>query len=419
MDAAGGDAQGVAEAAARTSYGRLVAYLAARTRDVAAAEDALSDAFRAALESWPRTGIPERPEAWLLTAARNRLHDEGRHMGVRNNALAALRMAAEEAAQHAADRSAFPDERLKLLFICAHPAIDTGARTALMLQVVLGLDAARIASAFLVSPAAMGQRLVRAKARIRDAGMAFAVPEPAELPARLDTVLAAIYAAYGTGWEDVAGADPRSSGLADEAIWLARLLVRLLPEEPEARGLLALMLYCEARRAARRGPDGRYMPLFDQDTGLWSRVMIAEAEDLLKDTAAMGRAGRYQIEAAIQSAHAMRMTSGRRNWDSVVLLYETLAANAPTIGEMIGRALALGEDRGAEAGLEALDAIDPTLVRSHQPYWAVRADLLTRLGRRDEADAAYDRAIGLSEDDAVRSFLHRRRTALAGRRSDE
>lgn len=413
MDASGGDAQRAAEEAARTSYGRLVAYLAARTRDVAAAEDALADAFRAALESWPRTGIPERPEAWLLTAARNRLHDEGRHMGVRDNAVEALRMAAEEAAQQAADRSAFPDERLKLLFICAHPAIDAGARTALMLQVVLGLDAARIASAFLVSPAAMGQRLVRAKAKIRDAGIAFAVPEPADLPDRLDTVLAAIYAAYGTGWEDVAGADPRRSGLADEAIWLARLLVRLLPEEPEARGLLALMLYCEARRPARRGVDGRYVPLFDQDTGLWSPVMIAEAERLLTGTAAMGRAGRYQIEAAIQSAHAMRMTAGRRNWDSVVLLYETLVAIAPTIGALIGRAAALAEDRGPGVGLEALDAIDPPLVRSHQPYWAVRAELLSRLQRRDEADAAYDRAIGLSEDDAVRSFLHRRRWEAA------
>ncbi len=415
MDTAGGDAQSVAEEAARTSYGRLVAYLAARTRDVAAAEDSLADAFRAALETWPRTGIPERPEAWLLTAARNRLHDEGRHMGVRDKAEEALRMAAEEAAQHAADRSAFPDERLKLLFICAHPAIDAGARTALMLQVVLGLDAARIASAFLVSPAAMAQRLVRAKARIRDAGIAFAVPEPADLPGRLDTVLAAIYAAYGTGWEDVAGADPRRSGLADEAIWLARLLVRLLPEEPEARGLLALMLYCEARRLARRDADGRYVPLFDQETGLWSRVMIAEAERLLTGSAAMGRAGRYQIEAAIQSAHAMRMTTGRRNWDSVALLYETLVAIAPTIGALIGQAAALAEDRGPGAGLEALDAIDPPLVQSHQPYWAVRAELLSRLRRRDDADAAYDRAIGLSEDDAVRSFLHRRRSEMAER----
>ena len=403
------DAERAAAEAARASYGRLVAYLAARTRDVAAAEDALGDAFRAALERWPGTGVPERPEAWLLTAARNRLNDEARHRGVQYRAADALWLAAEEASQTSAEQAAFPDERLTLLFICAHPAIDAGARTALMLQTVLGLDAARIASAFLVSPAAMGQRLVRAKARIRDAGIAFAVPDAGDLPARLDAVLSAIYAAYGTGWEDVAGADPRRRGLAEEAIWLARLLAAQMPDEPEAGGLLALMLYCEARRAARRDGKGGYVPLFDQDVDLWSQPMIREAERLLTGTAAMGRAGRYQIEAAIQSAHAMRMTTGRRNWDSIVLLYETLAEIAPTAGALIGHAAALAEDQDSEAGLAALDAIDPALIRSHQPYWAVRADLLSRLGRQDDAGAAYDRAIGLSEDEAVRSFLQSRR----------
>ena len=411
MTARPDDAERAAAEAARNSYGRLIAYLAARTRDVAAAEDALGDAFRAALESWPGSGVPQRPEAWLLTAARNRLHDEARHRGVRDRAADALRLAAEEAALTSAERAAFPDERLKLLFICGHPAIDAGARTALMLQTVLGLDAARIASAFLVSPTAMGQRLVRAKARIRDAGIAFAVPEPADLPERLEAVLSAIYAAYGTGWEDVAGADPRRRGLAEEAIWLARLLADRMPDEPEAKGLLALMLYCEARRPARRDETGGYVPLSDQDVGLWSHPMIDEAERLLTTAATMGRAGRYQIEAAIQSAHAMRMTTGRNNWESIALLYETLAAISPTVGARIGRAAALAEDRGAAAGLEALDAIDPDLIRSHQPYWAVRADLLSRLGRAADADAAYDRAIGLSEDDAVRSFLQNRRHA--------
>ncbi len=405
------DAERAAAEAARTSYGRLVAYLAARTRDVAAAEDALGDAFRAALESWPATGVPDRPEAWLLTAARNRLHDEARRRGVRDRAADALRLAAEEAALRDADRSAFPDERLKLLFICAHPAIDAGARAALMLQTVLGLDAARIGSAFLVSPAAMGQRLVRAKAKIRDAAIAFTVPGAGDLPERLEAVLSAVYAAYGTGWEDVAGADPRRRGLAEEAIWLARLLAELMPDEPEAKGLLALMLHCEARRPARRDRSGGYVPLSDQDVGLWSRAMIAEAEARLTEAAAQGRPGRYQIEAAIQSAHAMRLSTGRRNWDSIALLYETLAEIAPTVGALIGRAAALAEDRGAEAGLAALDAIDPDHVQAHQPYWAVRADLLSRIGRTGEADAAYDRAIGLSEDEAVRSFLQRRRLA--------
>lgn len=417
MDGMRSETERAAEDAARGSYSRLVAYLAARTRDVAAAEDALGDAFRAALETWPRDGVPGSPEAWLLTAARNRLVDMGRRMTVRDKSAATLTLVAEEAAERARSRSGFPDERLKLLFICAHPAIDAGARTPLMLQTVLGLDAARIASAFLVSPTAMGQRLVRAKAKIRDARIAFQVPDPADLPERLEAVLAAVYSAYGTGWEDVAGADPRRRGLAEEAVWLARLIVHLMPDEPEVRGLLALMLYCEARRPARREADGRYVPLSDQDVRLWSQPMIGEAERLLTRTAAMGRAGRYQIEAAIQSAHAMRMTTGRQNWDSVALLYEHLAEVAPTAGALIGRAAALAEERGPGAGLAALDAIDPALVRDHQPYWAVRADLLTRLGHRDDADAAYVRAIGLSEDDAVRSFLQARRSG-AGQADD-
>ncbi len=369
--------------------------------DGVAAEDALGDAFHAALE------------AWLLTAARNRLFDEARHQGVRHRAADALRLAAEEAAQHSTERAAFPDERLTLQFICAHPAIDAGARTALMLQTVLGLDAARIASAFLVSPAAMGQRLVRAKAKIRDAGIVFAVPEPRALPDRLNAVLSAVYTAYGTGWEDVAGADPRRHGLAEEALWLARLLAALMPEEPEVKDLLALMLYCEARRPARRDAAGGYVPLSDQDVGLWSRPLIVEAERLLTGTAAMGRTGRYQIEAAIQSAHAMRLTTGRHNWDSIVLLYESLAEIAPTVGALIGRAAALAEDRGAEAGLAALDALKPSRVQSHQPYWAVRADLLSRLDDRPAARDAYERAIGLSEDNAVRTFLQHRLIALA------
>ncbi|HKC06844.1 MAG TPA: DUF6596 domain-containing protein, partial [Methylomirabilota bacterium] len=232
----GGDAHRAAELAARASYGRLVAYLARRWRDVAAAEDALGDAFVAALTAWPRDGVPDKPEAWLLAVARRRLLDAGRHATVQGRALPALHAAVDEADGAAASASAFPDERLALLFVCAHPAIDEGMRTPLMLQTVLGLDAARIASAFLVQPAAMGQRLSRAKAKIRDAGIAFAVPEASELPPRLEAVLDAIYAAYGSGWDDVAGADPRRKGLTVEAIELGRLLLRLLPGEPEAQG---------------------------------------------------------------------------------------------------------------------------------------------------------------------------------------
>jgi predicted RNA polymerase sigma factor len=397
------DTRAAAELAARTSYGRLVAFLSARSRDVAAAEDALSEAFVDALETWPVRGVPRNPEGWLLTTARRRLLDAGRHDRVR--AAAPLDLAAEVAAPAEGSDAGFPDERLKLLFACAHPAIDEAARTPLMLQTVLGLDAARIASAFLTAPAAMGQRLVRAKAKIRDAGIGFEVPDGPDLPARLGPVLDAVYVAYGSGWDDVAGADPRRRGLADEAVWLGGVLAELLPAEPEAAGLYALMLYCESRRSARRTADGRYVPLADQDCGLWSRPLIVRAEQLLTAAAAAQRPGRYQFEAAIQSAHAQRAVTGRVDWRGVALLYEGLAGTSPTVGALVGRAAARGEALGPAAGLAALDQIPSGAVVGYQPYWALAAHLLGRQGRSGEARAALERAIGLSEDPAVRAFL--------------
>jgi RNA polymerase sigma-70 factor (ECF subfamily) len=401
------DAAQAAELAARASYGRLLAYLAARWRDVARAEDALGDALLAALETWPRTGVPDKPEAWLLTAARRRLVDGARHAGVAAAAEADLNVMLDERADAAP--AAFPDERLALLFVCAHPAIDEAARTPLMLQTVLGLDAARIASAFLVAPATMSQRLVRVKAKIREAGIRFEIPAPGELAARLDAVLEAIYAAYGSGWEDVAGSDPRRRGLAEEAIWLGRLVARLLPDEPEAQGLLALMLYCEARRAARRDTAGAYVPLGFQDLRRWSRPMIEEAEEILAGAARSKAAGRFQLEAAIQSVHAQRVRTGETDWEAVTLLYEGLLRHAPTIGARVAHAAALTEARDAEAGLAALDAIPPDEVATYQPYWALRGHVLKALGRAAEAGEAYERAIGLSEDPAVRAFLLGRR----------
>ena len=397
--------------AARSSYSRLVAYLASRSGDVAGAEDALGDAFRAALETWPARGVPEKPEAWLLTAARNRLRDAARHQTVRSAAATTLRALGEEAAARAAANS-FPDERLKLLFICAHPAIDAGARTPLMLQTVLGLNAARIGSAFLVAPATMGRRLVRAKAKIRDARIAFGVPDREELPERLDAVLDAIYAAYGTGWEDAAGADPRRRGLADEAIWLARLVAELLPDEAEAHGLLALMLFCEARRPARRGADGGYVALSAQNVALWDGAMIEGAKAALAAAAAQQRLGRYQLEAAIQSLHARRRENQPVNWQAVADLYASLVTMAPTVGALTGRAAALAHAGGAAAGLAALDAIDNERVSTYQPYWAVRADVLSRLGRAKEAAVAYTRAIGLTEDGAARAYLQKKESSL-------
>ena len=401
------NAREAVERAARDSYGRLVAFLAARSRDVAAAEDSLADAFYAALESWPRNGVPDNPDAWLLVAARRRLIDAARHARTHADALPTLLAAADEAHEMAETATLFPDERLKLLFICAHPAIDAAARTPLMLQVVLGLDAARIASAFLVQPAAMGQRLTRAKAKIRDAGLAFELPEAKELPSRIDAVLEAIYAAYGSGWDDVAGADPRRKGLAAEAIDLGRLLVRLMSGDPETMGLLALMLYCESRREARRAKDGSYVPLSDQDVSLWSQPMIAEAERILIVAKGANRIGRFQLEAAIQSAHAQRVWGGSTDWEAIALLYEGLVGLAPTIGALVGRAAAVAETRDAASGWALLEEIPSDAVTSYQPYWALAAHLLRRMQRPEAADA-YTRAIGLCDDPAMREFLQKK-----------
>jgi RNA polymerase sigma-70 factor (ECF subfamily) len=303
----------------------------------------------------------------------------------------------------------FPDERLKLLFVCAHPAIDPAMHTPLMLQTVLGLDAARIAHAFLISPTTMGQRLVRAKMKIRDAGIQFEAPQDRELPHRLDAVLEAIYAAFGIGWDDMAGADQRGRDLAEEAIWLGRVLLQLMPEEAEVHGLLALMLHCEARRAARRGTDGQFAPLSEQDAQQWSRPLIEEAERHLAEASKRGRIGRFQLEAAIQSIHAERARSGRTEWAAIMLFYEQLIRISPTFGTRTGYAAAVAEAKGPEAGLATLDAIDPADISAYQPYWAVRAHLLQRLGKTPEALEAFDRAIGLTEDPAVRHFLLQRR----------
>jgi predicted RNA polymerase sigma factor len=392
------------ERVARESYGRLVAYLSVHTHDLASAEDALSGALVAALKTWPRDGVPQNPEAWLLTTARHSLIDVIRHHQVvleSEPTLQFLRASSTEAAVS----TTFQDERLKLLFVCAHPAIDPAMHTPLMLQAVLGLNAARISQAFLIAPKTMGQRLSRAKTKIRGGGIPFEIPQERDLPERLEAVLEAIYAAFGIGWDDMVGADQRGRGLAEEAIWLARVLLQLMPGEAEVQGLLALMLHCEARRPARRGPDGRYVPLSAQDSKRWSLPLIEEAECHLAEAFKRGRSGRFQLEAAIQSVHAERARTGRTDWPAIALFYEQLIRISPALGPSAGYAAAVAEARGPSAGLAVLDAIDPDAVSGYQPYWAVRAHLLHRLGRTREASDAYDRATGLTEDPAVRAFL--------------
>lgn len=396
------------ERVARESYGRLVAYLSVHTRDLDSAEDALSDALVKALTAWPRDGVPQNPEAWLLTTARHSIIDAVRHERVVLESEPTLQLLKENFMETTFSAQ-FPDERLKLLFVCAHPAIDSAMHTPLMMQTVLGLNAERIAGAFLISPKTMGQRLVRAKTKIRDGGIRFEVPDQRDLPERLDAVLEAIYAGFGIGWDDMAGADQQGRGLAEEAIWLARVLLQVLPAEAEVEGLLALMLYCEARRGARRDQNGGYIPLSEQDPKLWSSSLIEEAELHLAEAAKQGRPGRFQLEAAIQSVYAERARSGRIEWRAIVGFYEQLMRISPTLGMRTAYAAALAEANGAERGLAVLDAIDPDAISAYQPYWAVRAHLLRCLGQAAESLDAYDRAIGLAEDRAVREFLLKKR----------
>src|SRR5438094_598609 len=396
------------ETVAQDSYGRLIAYLAARSGDVAGAEDALGDAFIAALKRWPAERVPEKPEAWLLHVARNRMIDAARRKQVRQKSETFLRQITEEAASVAVTQEHFPDERLKLLFVWAHPAIDPSAQTPLMLQTVLGVDAARFASAFLVSPAAMSQQLVRAKNKIRDAAIPFRVPEPPELEERVSFVLDAIYAAYTTGWESLMETASTHHALASEAIALGRTLTQLMPHEPEAHGLLVLMLHCEARREARYASAGEFVPLDRQDTALWSQSLIDEAEKHLHSAAGFKRMGRYQLEAAIQSVHASRAKTGRIDWKEIALLYEGVVRIAPRIGSLVGRAVAIAQAGEPGTGFAALKQIPADQTANYQPYWAARGHLLRLLDRNDEAVEAFNRAASLTDDPALREYLFKR-----------
>ncbi len=399
------------ENAVRTSYGRLLAYLARQWRDVAAAEDALSEAFGRALEIWPTQGVPKNPDAWLLVVARNRLRNDARARKTREQIADSLLILTPTETE---DMPAISDKRLELMFVCGHPAIDAAARTPLMLQTVLGLTAERIASSFLVSPDTMGRRLSRAKARIKDTGIAFEVPEESELGERMECVLETIYAAYGQGWDSAGSDDQTRKGLTEEAIWLARLLVELRPNDAEALGLLSLMLFCESRRAARQ-VNGNYVPLAEQDTTLWDLPMAQEAEEKLRAAGGLKQPGRFQLEAAIQSVLVHSRLTGADMRLPTWTLYRLLTEKAPTIGNLVGLAAATAGVHGPEAGLKELAELPEPVTRDYQPFWALKAQLLQQLGTDQQATAAaFKRAIGLTEDEAARAYLIDKSTKKAG-----
>jgi RNA polymerase sigma-70 factor, ECF subfamily len=406
----------VAEQVARNSYGKLLAVLARVSHDIPAAEDALSEAFAAALVQWPETGAPENPEGWLVTAAKRRMTDAHRRHAVHARSHDEILRSLESIGE----ASAFADERLRLLFVCAHPAIEASIQVPLMLQTVLGLDAEQMAPSFRVAPKTLGQRLWRAKTKIRDANIPFEVPDAAELPERLHAVLEALYGAFGIAWEDATGADAQLSNLRDEALFLGRLVARLLPDQAEPLGLCALMLFSHARTRSRRNSEGEYVPLLKQDASTWDEAMLLEAESSLTRAFSLRQIGPYQLEAAIQSAHVEGVRTGRVDHQAIAQLYEALVAQTGSLGARVAHAAALCEAQGGEVALAVLDAVlqsEPVNAVGYQPYWAVRAEAALRAGHERQAVDAYERACGMTEDAATRAFLLAKMLALQSRHS--
>ena len=400
------DVQARAEDVARAAYGKLIAMLASKTGDIIAAEDALADAFVAALKTWPERGIPDKPEAWLLTVAKNRRIDQARRDA---------RLVVTDEANDMADAQAIEpedpqlDERLKLLFVCAHPALDEGIRTPLMLQTVLGLEAEQIAKAFLINPSTMAQRLVRAKKKIKSAGIPFVVPEPEAYPERMGAVLEAVYGAYSVDWLEGDG------DLSHEAFFLSNILAELAPENPETLGLTALVGFIESRRDARLR-DGILIPVPEQDVELWDSQLIERSVSLLTQASLKREPksvpGRFQLEAAIQSVHAARSVTGKTDWRALSQLYAGLMHAYPSIGGAVSRAAVVAEDSGPAEGLKMLDVIAFDGLDTYQPYHAVRAYCLSELGRIAEAAEAYAQALSLCSEPPSKLWLEEKIKAL-------
>ncbi len=405
-------ARAAAASAARDSYGRLLSWLAWPWRDIAAAEGALAEAFAAALEHWPRDGVPDSPEGWLMTAAKRNLLKAARHRRLAEDPTVTVLLPSET--DEAPPPATVPDDRLRLMFVGAHPAIDPTVRSALMLQNVLGLEAARMAPAFMVSVEAMTKRLVRAKAKIKAAGIRFEDPAADDLADRVGAVLDAIYGTYTLHWGD---AQPdMAHPLVDEALFLAELVAARMPDDAEATGLLALLLLCEARRPARLDASGDFVPLDQQDPGRWNQDQIDRAIELLGKAAALNDPGPFQIEAAIQAAHCHRLHCGSTPWADIVVLYERLIELHPSIGARIGHAVALVQAGcDAHVGLQLLGDIESKAVQDHQPWWAARAHLLaTAPGHEVAAIESYSRALSLTREPALRRYLEKRVAALRG-----
>lgn len=396
----------VAEHAARASFGRLVALLAATNGDLPQAEDAVAAAFEQALLSWPERGVPENPEGWLLTVARNRQRDVWKSSAQRTGAALDDTDPRLVTALEEVDPDAIGDRRLELLFACAHPAIDPAIRTPLMLQTVLGFDAAQIAAAYGVPPAGMAKRLVRAKHRIRDAGIPFAIPTRESMPPRLAAVLEAVYGCYSIAWHDADGRSHRDpESMAGEALHLAVTLADLLRTEPEAWSLAALIALSLSRAHAR---SGEFVPLEEQDPSTWDPELIAEGSGYLRRADRLGGVpGRFRLEAAMQAVHATRTRDAAIDWAALDTLAAALVAVAPTTGSRIARAAIAGRRSGPAAGLAMLDELPPDRER-FAAFHATRADLLARAGTAREASAAYRRAAELETDAATVDFLRRR-----------